>query len=169
MSLTTLSQLIFASPYRALLYLVSLRSQLIFSLRYFVYIYIIKLSYYRVRFCFNIEPLIHSFICLTSFSTAFYPRSHFLPSLPLSLSLLLTLLRPRAHSLYHRFRFFFFFTLFKRECPYLRRHFAACLKVTKAHTRDYEIVRPIVSPRTRSCFARVARRDAREWSAEPAL
>lgn len=87
MSLTTLSQLIFASPYRALLYLVSLRSQLIFSLRYFVYIYIIKLSYYRVRFCFNIEPPIHSFICFNVFQHRFLSAFTFPPfSSSLSLS-----------------------------------------------------------------------------------
>ena len=38
------------------------------------------------------------------------------------------------------FFMFFFFLLFKRERPYLRRHFAARFKATKDHARDYEIL-----------------------------
>jgi len=72
---------------------------------------------------------------------------------------------PAVRSLASSFRFFHFslrfafcrlcfFILFKHECPYLRRHSAACFKATKARTRDYEIAHRAVSPRTRSYFAR---------------
>lgn len=132
-------------------------------------LYIIKLSYYRARIHFSLKSSIHLFICLTSFSIAFYLFT--ILSFFFSLFLLLCSSQCFAsfsHTLFLPASFLvFFFTLFKRECPYLRRHFAY-LKATKARTRDYKTVHPIVSPRTRSCFARIARRDARE-SAEPAF
>lgn len=101
-SSTTLSHFVFASPLHLVIphFFFAFAINVLFDISF----YVIKLSYYRARIRFNIIPSVHSFICLTSFNTAFYPRSRFFPCLSF-LSLLLTLLPP--HILSSSVSFFF--------------------------------------------------------------
>lgn len=181
MSSTTLSRLVFAPPLHLATRLV-LPFAFAINLLSDISSYIIKLSYLAREFVSAIKPSVRSFICLNVFQHYFLLAFAFLPSLP-PLSPSFSLRAPRfpsssrSSSTGFVSSFFFFFNFIQtRVSPYLRRHFAACLKATKARTRDYEIAHPIVSPRLAShaklfCARRrtaAARRDARE-SAEPAL
>lgn len=98
----------------------------------------------------SIHPFSSFFFTLYSLYLREQPPPFFLPSPPLP-SL------PRQRRLLSLS--FFFHFIQTRMSSYLRRHFAACFKATKARTRDYEIAHRIVSLRTQSCFARAARRD----------